>query len=145
MKESYKEGLATHLGPESCAGAREGTGEALARVRIGRLLSSEITVLGCRPRWLDGKATRCVALRRELRMGPTESKTPRMCGNSMHENREIPREPAVEGWAGRLVKDRTRTTGMQARGKSDKSIVPMKPPNKDGQIIRWRRRRREGI
>ena|SRR5437899_10150080 len=31
MKESYGEGVATHTGPKSCAGAREGGGEALIR------------------------------------------------------------------------------------------------------------------
>jgi len=29
MQESYGEGLASHTGPESCAGVCEGTGEAL--------------------------------------------------------------------------------------------------------------------
>lgn len=31
MEEPYTEGVATHGGPESCAGAREGVGEALDR------------------------------------------------------------------------------------------------------------------
>ena len=43
MKESYGEGLASHTSPELCAGAREGTGEALAGVRAGRVLSREST------------------------------------------------------------------------------------------------------
>jgi len=42
MKESYGEGLASHTGPESCAGARKGSGEALTGVRAGRVLSREI-------------------------------------------------------------------------------------------------------
>ncbi len=33
MKESYVEGLASHDGPESCAGIREDAGEALTGVR----------------------------------------------------------------------------------------------------------------
>ena len=41
MKESYVEELATHGGPESCADAREGVGEALTGVRAGRVLSRE--------------------------------------------------------------------------------------------------------
>jgi hypothetical protein len=68
-----------------------------------------------------------------------------MRGNFMHENREIPRVPAVEGWAGRPVKATSRTTGMHARGKSDKSIVPMKPPNNGESATHQRRRWREGI
>ena len=31
MEKLYAEGVATHGGPESCVGAREGTGEALDR------------------------------------------------------------------------------------------------------------------
>ena len=41
MKESYVEGLATHDGPEPCAVAREGGGEASVGVRAGRVLSRE--------------------------------------------------------------------------------------------------------
>ena len=43
MKESYREGVANHPGPESCGGRREVTVEALTGVRIGRVLSREIT------------------------------------------------------------------------------------------------------
>jgi hypothetical protein len=43
MKESYVEGLASHNGPESCGGVRKGAVEALTGVRIGRVLSREIT------------------------------------------------------------------------------------------------------
>jgi hypothetical protein len=57
MKESYSEGLASHTGPESCAGAREGTGEALTGVHTGQVLSSEITTSVCRPCSNTGKAT----------------------------------------------------------------------------------------
>ena len=35
MEELYIEGVAIHGGPESCAGVREGVGEALAGVRVG--------------------------------------------------------------------------------------------------------------
>jgi hypothetical protein len=37
----YSEDLANHTDPESCAGAREGTGEALTRARAGEVLSGE--------------------------------------------------------------------------------------------------------
>ena len=36
MEELYTEGVASRGGPESCAGVREGVGEALAGVRAGR-------------------------------------------------------------------------------------------------------------
>ena len=42
MKVSYGEGIATHTGPESCAGARNGGGEALTGGRAGWVSSREI-------------------------------------------------------------------------------------------------------
>jgi len=41
VQVSYDEGLAIHIGPESCAVAREGFGEALTGGRIGQPLSRE--------------------------------------------------------------------------------------------------------
>ena len=41
MQVSYDEGVAIHIGPESCAVAREGFGEALTGVRIGQPLSHD--------------------------------------------------------------------------------------------------------
>jgi hypothetical protein len=38
MEELYIEGVASHDGPESCVGAREGEGEAWTGVRIGRAI-----------------------------------------------------------------------------------------------------------
>ncbi len=42
MEESYREGVANHPDPESCAGRREVPGEALTGAHAGRLLSREI-------------------------------------------------------------------------------------------------------
>ena len=41
MQVPHDEGVAIHIGPESCAGAREGLGEALTGERIGQPLSRE--------------------------------------------------------------------------------------------------------
>jgi RNA-directed DNA polymerase len=57
MEEPYGEGVASHTGPESCAGGREGTGEALTGEHVGWVLSSEITHSVCRPYPDKGKAT----------------------------------------------------------------------------------------
>src|SRR5512144_932639 len=45
MKESYSEGVATHTGPESCAGSRKASGEALTGVRAGWVSSREMPKL----------------------------------------------------------------------------------------------------
>jgi len=42
MKEPYKKGVASHLGPESCAASREAGREALTGGHAGRALSCEI-------------------------------------------------------------------------------------------------------
>src|SRR4030042_3234229 len=44
MKESYDEGVANHIGPESCAGDRKGLSEALTGVRTGRVWSREMVL-----------------------------------------------------------------------------------------------------
>ena len=41
MQVHYGEGIAIHIGPEPCAGVREGVGEASAGVRIGQPLSRD--------------------------------------------------------------------------------------------------------
>jgi hypothetical protein len=45
MEELYVEGLASHDGPGSCAGVREGAGEALTGVRVAVALWNGPTVL----------------------------------------------------------------------------------------------------
>lgn len=42
MRESYREGLASYSGPESCVDGREAGCEALTGVWAGRVLSREI-------------------------------------------------------------------------------------------------------
>jgi hypothetical protein len=41
MKEPYDEGVANHIGPESCVFVREGRREALTGVRAGQPWSRE--------------------------------------------------------------------------------------------------------
>jgi hypothetical protein len=58
MKEPDDEGLASHIGPESCADARKDGGEALTGGRVGWVLSREIpSSPGCRRRENARKAT----------------------------------------------------------------------------------------
>ena len=44
MRESYDEGVASHIGPESCAEDRKSLSEALTGVRAGRVLSREMVL-----------------------------------------------------------------------------------------------------
>ena len=55
MQVPYDEGVAIHIGPESCAVAREGLGEALTGVRVGQPLSRESFYSGCRHRAYGGR------------------------------------------------------------------------------------------
>jgi len=73
MKEPHIEGVAIHDGPESCAGARKGVGEALTGVCIGEVLSREIIPPGCRRGSGPGRQYGQVRYR-EHRVGPARSK-----------------------------------------------------------------------
>jgi len=54
MQESFRKGLASHPGPESCAGGRKAEGEALTRAHPGQPLSCEINTTGV-PTPLSGR------------------------------------------------------------------------------------------
>src|SRR5215218_872909 len=81
---------------------------------------------------------------RELGVDPARSEIPCTHGTSMSENREIPRSPvraasemgeAPTGRAvgGPLGEGDRRKPEMHERGKSDRPVVPAKPPNKPGR------------
>jgi len=161
MKESYREGLANHSGPESCAGDGNIPGEALTGVHTGQLLSSESPSPACRPDSLRGKATPEAPLDCEVPEDAAESKNLRMCGNSMHENREAPSVSRSDDLE-RPEKD-DQTSGMHAGGDSDDPIVPRnqannggKPPTESGEergsakgnifrLTAYRTQRRKGV
>jgi hypothetical protein len=58
VKVRCDEGVANHIGPEPCAGAREGTGEASVGECIGQPLSRERIKPGCRRRAKGGRRYR---------------------------------------------------------------------------------------
>ena|SRR6266480_1473371 len=100
MKESYREGIANHPGPEPCEGGRKAALEALDRgiCRLG------IELRKSRSREADGVRQsgrpQREARKREVRRGPAESKAPCMQRNSVRENRETPLLPASSRRAG---------------------------------------------
>ena len=105
MKELYVEGLASHDGPESCAGVREGAGEALTGVRAGGAIEPRnVDVRGADAVSLSGRQHRRQR-QRELAADPARSENLCMRGTSRRENREIPWLPVrVIAGAGRSGK-----------------------------------------
>jgi hypothetical protein len=101
MREFYIEGVATHDGPESCVGVREGEGEALTGVRVGRAIEPRnnhnrgADAVDGAEGHIGGSASR------ELLPDPARSENLSMRGISMHENREVPWSPLrpITGWA----------------------------------------------
>lgn len=110
MKVSYSEGLANHIGPESCVGVRKDSGEALTGVRAGWVLSCEIhaPLKGGLLRGADvlEKGGRQHPRHREGEMlrNPARSKTPCMHASTSLGNREIPLSSAAVRLAERIGK-----------------------------------------
>jgi hypothetical protein len=103
MKDPYDEGIANHIGPESCVGTREGVHEALTGGRAGRAIE---------PRNGDLRGADVVG-RTEGNTGGTASARNRWTSRGrrprarsdrfLHENREVPRLTAVDGDTVRAV------------------------------------------
>ena len=120
MKESYIEGLASHGGPESCAGVRKDAGEALTGVHMGGVLSRD----NHRQQGADVVASsgrqNAYARQGECIGNPARSKTSGTYGNSMRENREIPCPPLkVEQ---KDVVGRSMTAIQQRTGRGSRTI-----------------------
>jgi hypothetical protein len=98
MRELYIEGVAIHDDPESCAGTREGAGEASDRgtCRLGieprnhRLQGADVVIRGGKQHVPNRE--------REARCGPARSETPCMHGTSLRENREVSGAPPAQAW-----------------------------------------------
>ena len=88
MQVSASEGLANHTVSESCAGVREGIGEALTGVRIGWVLSRENNTPGTPTLCIERKATWTGASSRAPGR-PGAVVDPSMCVRSLPGNREI--------------------------------------------------------
>ncbi len=111
MEEPYIEGVATHDGPESCAGFREGVGEALTGERTGWDIEPRNHIDRGADAVHSGGKPHSLARYRKLQTDPARSKTLRMCGTFMRENREIPGFPASGSEAGRCGKAKAASRG----------------------------------
>jgi hypothetical protein len=104
----HDEGVANRIGPESCAVAREGFGEALTGECIGQPLSRERVLF-----WVP---TPCIR-RKAIRLGassrgpgrPGVVRDPGMCIRSLRGNREVSRLAVWLAPAVRIGKARSRS------------------------------------
>ena len=96
MKEPHSEGVANHADLESCAGAGENAGEALAEALAGRRSSREIRLSGADPVDRRGRPDRPSRYRKR-RTNPARSREP------VHVRKLPAREPGELGGACREV------------------------------------------
>ncbi len=90
MQVHCDEGLANRIGPESCAGTREGVGEALTGVCIGQPSSRESALFSGADavQKAEGNTDGCVM---QVPGRPGVVGDPGMCRSSLSGNREISR------------------------------------------------------
>jgi RNA-directed DNA polymerase len=106
MEEPYSEGIASHAGPESCAGGREAGREALTGVCAGRVSSLEkIVVRGADVSPLSGRQHQALRYG-EKGLDPAWSETSCTHRTASRENREIPSPPGADGAPGRAGKSK---------------------------------------
>jgi RNA-directed DNA polymerase len=131
MKELYREGLATHPGPESCVCNREVVGEALTGESAGQPLSCEIQNSSVPTLLSEAEGNTLGGAKSEPYKDLAQSETLSMHGHSLHGSREVLEVPSVYS-EGRLEKATNHTSNMHASRKSDNCVVPEKQPNKGG-------------
>ena len=129
MQEPYREGVAHHPGPESCAGSRKGAGEALTGVHAGRAIELRNHPLGVPTLSRNGEGYTIGSIMRELSDRHPGVEDPR------HVWKLLAREPgdptdAPRGAAGRSAKATSRTADVYVSGESYGPIVPKKRANK---------------
>jgi hypothetical protein len=90
MKVSCNEGVASHVGPESCGGDRKVVVEALTGESAGRVLSLENVILWGADAVLSGGRPQRPIRKREDRSRPTWSQTLRTHRSISRGSREIP-------------------------------------------------------
>lgn len=91
MKESHSEDEASHAGPESCEGVREGALEALTGVPAGRAIEPRNQLILREADLLMVRGRQHQTRRRgEARLAPARSKNQGMWGNFSRGSREVP-------------------------------------------------------
>ena len=90
MQVHHDEGVAIRIGPEPCAGTREGVGEASAGERVGQPWSRE-RVLSQAPTMYSDRKAILTGTSAQVPVRPGVVEDPGMCARSLRGNREIPR------------------------------------------------------
>jgi RNA-directed DNA polymerase len=129
MKVRYRKGVATHSGPESCGGIREGAGEALTGEAAGQPLSREIGKSGVPTPLSYAEGNTKGGATREPLEDSTRSKTLSMRKSPSYRNWEISPVPAANLASGVPGKAVGRNPGITTDEKSDACVLPMNDPN----------------
>ena len=108
MQVRRDEGIANHIGPESCASHREVRREALTGERIGQPLSRDRSLSWVPTLFHRWKATRTGAFSQAL-VRPSAVVEPGMCARSLHGNREISGLTSRSTGLARIGKARSRS------------------------------------
>ncbi len=106
MQKSYESGTATHIGPESCGAAREGSVEALTGERAGRVFSRVSSFLRDADAVRRSGRPHRVRRYREVCQSPARSETLCTYADTSRGNREIPSSPRAAVALGRIGKSK---------------------------------------
>lgn len=132
MEESHSQGPANQTDPESCVRLRKEPGEALTGAHADAVLSCENTGSRAPTSLTEAEGETGGRDNGKRPPGPAQSETRRTRGNSSHGSREIPAATRGVGTRVRSAKGPPPKADMHADGKSDRSVVPVKRPNKPG-------------
>jgi hypothetical protein len=135
MKVSCDEGVASHVGPESCGDDRKVVALALTGESAGRVLSLENLMLGSADVVLTDGRQQWMSRQRKGHPHSPWSETPCM-HRSTSQGRKVSRSEAGRSrsrpdlWSGPRFEPERGTRAMHDSGKSDGFVVPAKFSNK---------------
>ena len=132
MKVQYGKDVASHSGPESCGGAREGAAEALAGETGGSAIEPRNPKSGTPTPLSDAEGNMNQGDECEFWSSPARSETLHTPGSFLHRSWEISAEPGATT-SGGSGKAKSQTPGQPSVEKSDALVVPGKPSNKGNQ------------
>ena len=133
MKVQHGKDLASHSGPESCGGAREGAAEALTGETGGSAIEPRNPKSGTPTPLSDAEGEMNQGDTCESWSSPARSETLHTPGSFLHRSWEISAVPG-ETTPGGSGKAKCHTPDPPAVEKSDALVLPGKPSNKGDQL-----------